>query len=185
MPKLKLDDGVFDAEALEEAEEGEQYEDYEGEVPRTNTTLKGRIVGMWATKSEAGNVRFPYLWIAEGNTGDLKQFNGLPVFDGVTWTARAASFYKPFLRAFGLKASTVQTKTTVEEEEGRNGNKITKIGKLVFDRESDDGLCRMIIKREKWEGEYRAKCKKFLPLSAADDAAGDDDDDDAPAGEAF
>lgn len=183
MPKLKLDGDLFDADALEEAEEGEQFDDYEGEVPKTNTVLRGKIVGMWATKSEAGNARFPYLWVAEGNTGPLAQYNGLPVFDGVTWTEKAASFYKPFLRAFGLKAKTVQGKTTVEEEEGRFGNKITRIGKLEFSRESDDGLCRMIIKREKYEGEYRSKCKKFLPLSAADESA--DDDDDAQEGEAF
>lgn len=180
MTKLKIDKDDFDVDGLNEAEEGEGFEDYDGEIPKSKTILRGRVVAMWASKSEAGNLRFPYLWVAEGNTGDLAQYNGLPVFDGVTWVKTAATWYKPFLATFGLKLKTIFDRTDVEEEEGRNGNRINKIGKWVPSRESDDGLSRMIIKREKFEGEYRAKCAKFLPLDPADQAGDDEDEDGEP-----
>lgn len=175
MTKLKLNKDDFDLEELDAAEEGEGFEDYDGPIPPNKTILQMRVVQMWASKSEAGNLRFPYLAIAEGNKGDLEQYNGLPVFDGITWVKTAATWYKPFLAAFGLKLATVLNKTDVEEDEGRFGNKINKIGKWVPDRESKDGLCRMIIKRDRFEGEVRAKCGKFLPLDVADEAEDGED----------
>ena len=176
MAKLKISAEDFDLEGLDQAEEGEGFEDYDGPIPPNKTILRGRIVQMWASKSEAGNLRFPYLWIAQGNEGDLERYNGLPVFDGVTWVASAATWYKPFLAAFGIKLKDIFNKTDVEEEEGRFGNKINKIGKWRPDRENTDGDCRMIIKRDRFEGEVRAKCGKFLPLDAADEAADEEDE---------
>jgi hypothetical protein len=161
MPKLKLDDDVFDATELDVEYEDRDFSEYDGEIPRSGTILNGQIKKVWFTISQNDNPMFRVLTEAQGNEGDSAEFNGLGVWDNVTFTPKAAFRYQPFLALFGLTIADVKQRTVVGDEDNI-GQPVEKIKNWSPDTKA--ARCRIVIKREKYEGEFQARVRKYMPL---------------------
>jgi hypothetical protein len=175
MAKLQLDDDVFNMDELDEAEVSEDYVKYDGPVAPKNTILAGHLKKVWTSRSTAGNLMLVNLFIAEGNAGDKAKFNGMPLFDRVTFTPKARFHWDPYLAAFGITLKDIQKKIDIGDEEENNGNPVNKIAKF---KPGEDAACRVLASRSKYEGEIRNEVSKWLPADEADEPDDDDDSDD-------
>jgi hypothetical protein len=100
------------------------------------------------------------IWEAEGNKGDNEQYNGLGIFDNVTFTPKAAFRYMPFLKLFGVSLVDVKTKM-IGGLEDNMGNPVEKIGSWTID--SDRSKCNVLVKREKYNDEIQARIGRYMP----------------------
>jgi hypothetical protein len=175
---MKLDKRDFDTKALDVGYEKSTFKRYTGDVPRSGTILKARVNKMWWTQSGDGTSQIFLMAFAEGNTGDRKQYNGLPIKEYLTFKPEASFRYMPFLENFGLKLEDIRLKMMVEEEPDNIGDIITSIADWVVG--SDDALCRIVIFRDRYQDEYNAKVDRegWLPYDEADEADDNDEDDD-------
>lgn len=179
MPRMKLRDDEFDEKALDVDYEKSTFKRYTGKIPSTGTILVARVTKMWWTQSEAGNSMIKLIAVAEQNTGDTKQYNDLPTWEYLTFTPESAFRYKPFLENFGLTVRDIKRKMMVADEPDNIGDVIESIAD--WEVGSDDALCRIVVKRDRYDGEWRSKIDRegWLPYDE-DDEPDDDEDDDEP-----
>lgn len=161
MPKIKLGDEFKTDDLDVEYNEDGGYQEYEGEIPPRGAILAGRVKRVWYTISSNDNPMLKVIWEAEGNKGDSKKFDGLGIFDNVTFTPKAAFRYMPFLKLFGVTLADVKNKM-IGGEEDNMGNPVEKIGSWSID--SDRSRCNVLIKREKYDGEIQARVAKYMPF---------------------
>ncbi len=174
MVRMKLSKEEFDPKALDVKVEESTFKRYTGEIPRNGTILIARVTKMWWTQSRAGDPQIYLMAFAEQNTGELKQFNGLPIRERLTFIPDAAFRYMNFLNNFGLTTKDIFNKMDVEQEPDNIGDIINSIADWVVG--SDDALCRIALVRDRYDpDELKAKVDKegWLPL---DDEDIDDDD---------
>lgn len=176
MPKLKVTDDELDVEELEDAEYNEDgdFEDYSGEQPPKGTILRGFIKKMWWTYSQNDNPMLKILFVADGNTGDLEEYNGLPVWENAVLIPSVKFRWQPFLDTFGLTIRDVKTKLYVSADDDNQGAPIEKIGKW---EPGEDARCRIVTKRERYQGEWNTKVSKWLD---DEEAADEEEEEEAP-----
>jgi hypothetical protein len=177
MAKLKAEDyGSFDPDELDvEWSDNDDYEPYDGELPKSNILLRGYCKKMWWTFSSNDNAMIKVLWVAEGNTGKTEEFNGLPIWDQIVFTPKASFRYGPFLQVLGITLRDVFKKMDVAEEDDNVGCPINWIAKMV---PGEDARIGVITKREKYEGESRVKVGKFVEDPELDDE--EEEEEEAP-----
>jgi hypothetical protein len=184
MPRMKLTDEEFNPAELDVEYDNDQatFKRYDGEIPKTGTILKERITKAWWTSSADGDSMIKLLVVAEGNTGDKKQFNDLPTWESLTFKPTAAFRYMPFLEHFGITLNDIKKKMIVADEDDNIGTPIESIA--GWEPGSDDARCRIVIKRDRWDGQWQSKVDNegWLPWDERDEV--DDDDDDEPEDEA-
>ncbi len=178
MAKLKVDDEDLNIKELEDAEYdpdkrgGGDYEEYDGEIPPKGTVLRVLVKKMWWTYSQADNPMLKVLLVADGNEGDEKEFEGLPIWENMALIASVKFRWYPFLALWGLTIRDVKTKTQVDDDpDDPNGALITEIN--GWEPGSEDAYCRIVTKREKYNGEWSAKADEWL---SDDEADGEPDD---------
>lgn len=156
--------GLSDAEYSED-----DFVEYDGEIPPAGTILRGTIKKVWATESSNGDPMLKVLFEAEGNTGDRKEYNGLGIWDNVLFTMPQVKFkWQPFLDALLITLADLKNKTMAGDETDR-GTELLRIGTVKF-----PVAIRVKTEREKYEGELRAKARRWLPVAEESD---DEDDD--------
>jgi ribosomal protein S16 len=169
VPKLKLSNDEFDPDELDVEYDDTSYETYDGEVPKTGTLVTARVTKCWWTYSQNDNPMIKAIAVAEDGDNGLEEYDGLPIWENITFTPSAAFRYQPFLRAFGLTLKDVKTKTIVADEEDNLGTPIEKIG--TWKPGSDDALCQIVIKKDRYDGEWQAKVGKILPYDEPEEEA--------------
>jgi hypothetical protein len=169
MARLKLDDNDLDLDELDVEVEESNFQPYDGEIPPSGKVFECRITKMWLSYSADDTAMLVALAVVE----DEGPYEGLPIFEYMVLKASAAFKYQPFLHAFGLTLRDVKTKMDVADEDDKIGAPITAIAK--WEVGSDDALCRVVTKREKYQGEWQAKIGSILP-------AGEDDEDEPARG---
>jgi hypothetical protein len=157
MAKMKFKRDEFDPKALDAPyDPGERRQNYLGEVPKTGTPLNMRVTKAWMTLSKDGSQQTKLLLIAEQNDGKYEEFNGLPVWEPLTWSKPSARRYMAFLTNFDLTTHDVFNSMDVEVEDDNVGTPINSIAD--WEVGSDDALCRIIIRRDRnLDGELVAK----------------------------
>jgi hypothetical protein len=176
--KLKLGKDEFDPDELDvEWNDDDDFETYDGEQPPTGTVLRGYVKKLWWTYTSAEVPMVKVLWQASGNVGDLEEYNGLPVWENLVFTPKAAFKYGPFLQVAGVTLNDVHTKTYIADDDDSIGAPIEKIGKFVPGEKAEMGV---IIKRRKYQGNWQVNAGKFIEQP---DEYDDDDEDDEPAEE--
>jgi hypothetical protein len=191
MPKLRGDDvSDIDVKLLEETEyDDTEFSSYEGDIPPENTVLTGYVNKMWwlrTAKKPDGTGEDPMikvLWIAAENEGDLEQYNGLPIWENLVLTPGAKFRWGPFLDVFGFTINNIVKSTIVAAEEDNQGSPIEKVGAFVPGEESDAAWSRVLTKRRRWDNEWQADAKRWLPYDL-DEGEEDADDGEADDGDA-
>jgi hypothetical protein len=163
VPKLRIDDDELPDE-LDEVEydkERRDYEKYEGEQPPKDTYLLGYVKNVWWTENSSGARMLKVLWIADGNTGDTAEYNGLDVWENLTLTGNAKFKWGPFFEYFGLTIRLLKTKTIYDDDNESNlGVPITKIGSKFVPGE--DCRVAIITSREKYNGNWQTHVAEWL-----------------------
>src|SRR3954464_3491082 len=100
MPKMKWD-GDIDWRGLNEAEYSEDdFADYDGPLPPSNTILSGNVKKVWATESSNGDPMLKVLFEAAGNKGDRKMYDGWSGWENVLFSMPQVKFkWQPFFDA--------------------------------------------------------------------------------------
>ena len=152
----------FDADDLDTDDWTEGgFEEYEGDDPPKGVKLLGRVTKIWKTESGNGDVMFKSIFVAEGNTGKLAQYNGWTGWDNITFVRTAAFRYQPFLMAFDLTVKDIKNKMDFEEESERMGQRINEIA--GWEPGGKDSWCYIVTKREKFGDEMTTKIKTYEP----------------------
>jgi hypothetical protein len=174
---MKLTKDEFDPKELDVEYDGPQFERYTGDVPKTGTILIHRVTKAWWKITDDGDNQMVILAVAEQNKGALKEFNGLTTWEYLTWKPSSSRRYQPFLQLFGITLRDVMTKMDVEEDDDNIGTPVNSIDD--WEVGSDDALCRIVIKRDYWNDEWRSKVDwdGWLPFDIDADADDDEDDD--------
>lgn len=176
MPRLKIDDDELDDE-LDDVEYSEgTFERYDGEQPPKDTYLRGYVKGVWWTESNAGDRMLKVLWVADGNTGDAEEYNGLPVWENYVLTAAAKFKWGPFFRQFGLTIKLLKTKTVIAADDDNVGAPITKIGPFAPGEESATARAAIITSREKYKDAWQTHVKEWLDDEEPEDEEEDEEE---------
>jgi len=113
MAKMKFKRTEFDPKALDAPyDPGERRQNYLGEIPKTGTPLNMRVTKAWMTLSSGGDQQTKLLLIAEQNDGKYEEFNGLPVWEPLTWSKPSARRYMAFLTNFDLTTHDVSRRAS-------------------------------------------------------------------------
>jgi len=183
MPKLRDTDDL-DVEALEAVEYStERYSDYTGEIPPIGLELTGYVKRLWWTRSANDDPMLKVLWIADGNEGDLEQYNGCPFWLNAALIPGAKFRWDPFLLAYGLNLSDVKTKTYVAKEEDQNGFVIERIGTWKPGADRDEAWARIITGQELWNGSAQAIADEWIAWDAEAVAEAEEPDGEGEDGE--
>jgi hypothetical protein len=174
MPRLKPEDTDFDLEELEEAEYSKgTYTSYDGEVPPNGTIIGGKVKKMWWTRTQNDEPMLKLLFEADDSD---EEYEGLPVWEYMALTVPAKFKWQPFIDHFGITLREVKTKVDVEDDDDpRMGAPIIKIG--TWEVDSDDSFARVVIKRERYNGQWQARIGEWLPYDADEP---DDEPEDEP-----
>lgn len=175
MGKLKLSKSDFDVDELDVEWSESDYQDYTGKQPPTGTVLRGGIQKMWWTYTANDDPMIKMLWVAAGNTGETAEYNGLPVWDNIVFTPKAAFKYGPFLQVLGLTLKQIQTQLFVADDDDNVGAPIEKIGKVAPGTSATE--CGIVTKRRKWNDEWQVNIGKLIEQPEAEE---DDEEDEAP-----
>lgn len=159
MPRLKLDDKEFDPDELDVEYSDSDFQTYEGEIPPTGTMLLGRWTKLWWTYSGNGDPMIKALFVAEDNEDELEEYNGLPVWENLTFTPSAAFKYQPWLEVTGLSLALIKTKLYVAEDDDNIGTPIERIG--TWKPGSDEAWAIVTVKKDRYNGAWQAKASKF------------------------
>lgn len=172
MPKMKWGDD-FDEDALDDEEydpdsEG-GFEPYDGPIPPKDKILKGEIKKVWALMSGSGNPMFKVIFEAKGNTGELAEYNGLPIWDNVVWVPQNKWRWQPWLEAVGIpNAATVKRATVTATDDDNVGSPVMKVGKVSF---ANPVPVRVLTgKPDSYNDEPKATVGKWLPAKSKADA---------------
>lgn len=178
MPKLRKEDvASMDIDELEAAEySDQQFSSYDGEVPPKDTILTAFVSKIWWTRTNNNDPMIKVLIEAGENEGDLEEYNGLPCWENMALTTGAKFKWAPFLDHFGLTIRDVKNKTVVAAEDDSIGAPVEKIGTFVPG--SDESWCRIIIARERYEGEWQAHVGGWLPYDEDEEPEEVDDEAD-------
>lgn len=179
MVRMKLTKDEFNADELDVPYEGPQFERYTGEVPKTGTILINRVTKAWWRLNDDNENQLVLLMVAEQNTGKLKEFNGLPSWEYLTWTPKNSRRYQPFLQVFDLTTKDVMNKMDVEVDDDNIGTPVNSIAD--WEVGSDDALVRNVIKRDFWNDDWRAKIDWDGWLPFDDDAEPEEEQPRRPA----
>jgi hypothetical protein len=174
---MKLKNEEFNEKALDVKVEPSRFKRYTGDVPKTGTILIHRVTKMWWTQAEDGTSMIKVLAVAEDNTGEKKKFNGLPTWEYLVFKPEGAWRYVPFLQCFGITLRDIKSKMFVADEPDNIGDIIESLG--GWEVGSDDALCRIVINRKKWEGDWQSRVDRdgWLPLDEEDEEDELDDED--------
>ena len=172
MPRMKLDDRDFNVKKLKVDYERSEFKRYDGDVPRTGTILICRVTKMWWTQAGDGTSAIKVLAVAEQNVGDRKKYNGLPVWDFLTFKPEAAFRYMPFILTFGIDLDDIKRRMLVADEPDRFGDPIEAIADWAVG--SDDALCKIVIKNDP---QYGAEPDREGWLEFEERTVDDEDDD--------
>jgi hypothetical protein len=182
MPKLRDTDDL-DVEYLDSVEYStESYSDYAGEVPPIGLELTGYVKRLWWTRTAVkpdgtgDDPMLKVLWIADGNEGDLEEYNGCPFWLNAPLVPGAKFRWDPFLLAYGLTLTEVKTKTYVAKNEDQNGFIIERIGTWKPGAERDEAWARIITGQEPYNGVPQARAAEWI----AWDAEETEPEDEAP-----
>lgn len=170
---MKWDKGINWRELNDAEYDDSEMDDYDGPVPPSNKVLAGELKKAWVTETANGDPMIKTLFVADGNTGDRKQYNGCPIWDQVLFTMPQVKFkWQPWLDALGITLADVKNKTIIGDEE-TTGDRIEKIGTVSFAKPIP---IRVKTQKERSE-EYgeQARVGRWLPPA---DTAPDEDDDD-------
>jgi hypothetical protein len=177
MPKLRDTDDL-DVEYLDSVEYStERYSDYTGEIPPIGLELTGYVKRIWWTRSAKDDPMLKVLWVADGNEGDLEQYNGCPFWLNAALIPSAKFRWDPFLLAYGLTLTEVKTKTYVAKEEDQNGFVIERIGTWKPGADRDEAWCRIITGQEPYNGVPQARADEWIAWDAEDEAPEDEADE--------
>lgn len=175
MPRMKLDDRDFNVKQLKNVDyQRSDIKRYDGEVPRTGTILICRVTRLWWTQSNDGTSAMKVLAVAEQNRGDRAKYNGLPVWDFLTFKPEAAFRYMPFLLTFQIELDDVKRHMMVADEPDRFGDVIESIGD--WEVGSDDAVCKIVIKNDPQFGAEPDR-DGWLELEGSTTGGGPDDDE--------
>lgn len=171
MAKLRKDDVAdLDVDALDEVEyEDGEFQSYDGEVPPVGTELKGFLKSLWWTRTQVkadGSGDDPMLkalWVAAENEGDEEEYNDCPFWMNLPLIASAKFRWAPFLAVYGVTLRDIKTKTYVNGDEDQFGAPIERIDTFRPGEDSDDAWCRIVSGRERYDGEWQARVKSWLP----------------------
>jgi hypothetical protein len=169
VPKLKIDDDELpdDLDEVEYDKERRDYEKYEGEQPPKDTFLNGYVKNVWWTETNGGARMLKVLWIADGNTGELEEYNGLDVWENMAMTGPAKFKWGPFFEYFGLTIRMLKTQALIEEDEDNIGAQIKKIGKKFIP--GPDCRVGIITSREKYNGNWQTHVAEWLDEEELED----------------
>ena len=163
----------------EEYEEGQDYDDYEGEIPPSNTVLRGVIKKVWIAETRNDDPMLKVLFEARGNTGAKKQYDGCPIWDQVLFSMPQVKFrWQPFFDAVGFTLADLKNKTLVGDEDDNIGLPVLKIGTIVFNNEKKPVEVSIKTKREKYEGNEQARVQRWIPARPIEDDDEEDWDED-------
>ena len=165
-PRIKVADDELDVETLEEAEYSDQdFATYDGEIPPKDTILIARLDKMWWTMTAKEDRMLKVLVIADENTGDLEEYNGLPMWENMALVPGAKFKWAPMMEHFGFTVRDIKTKLYVaDEDHPQFGAPIERVG--TFEPGSDAAWCRVITTREKFDGTWRAHVARWLDYEA-------------------
>src|ERR1039458_919693 len=178
MAIVKIPRSDFDAKALAEEtfDDSQGYEPYEGPEPRSGLVLAGVVKKVWWTYTQKKSPMFKLIFEAAGNEGDKAQFDGLGIWDQVVFQNDCAFRYQPFAAALGINIPDINTKMNLADEDDNQGAPVIAIGKW---RPGDSARCRIVTKREKYQGEWRTKIAKFMPPKEAEEPEEEDEEETA------
>ena len=171
MPKLRKDDVAdLDVDALDEVEYSDsEFQSYDGEVPPVGTELKGFLKSLWWTRTQVkadGSGDDPMLkalWVAAENEGDEEEYNDCPFWMNLPLIPAAKFRWAPFLAVYGITLRDLKNKTYVSSDEDQFGAPIERIDTFRPGEDSDDAWCRIVTGRERYDGEWQARVKSWLP----------------------
>jgi hypothetical protein len=160
MPQiLKLDDSEFDPKELDVEYDDTTFDTYDGEQPPSGTALLVNVKKLWWTYTSDDTPMLKVVMEAAGNEGEKEEYNGLPIWENLTFKASAAFKYGPFLEVTGIALTDIKKKMKVEDEDEKNGAPILSIGK--FEPDSEDSLIGVITKRERYNGQWQVRAGKY------------------------
>jgi hypothetical protein len=185
MPKLKRDDVAdLDVDALDEVEyDDSEFQSYGGEVPPVGTELKGFLKSLWWTRTavkadgSGDDPMLKALWVAAENEGDEEEYNDCPFWMNLPLIPSAKFRWAPFLDVYGITLRDLKNKTYVSSDEDQFGAPIERIDTFRPGEESDDAWCRVVTGRERYDGEWQARVKSWLPWDEADEAEPEDEEE--------
>lgn len=168
MPKLRISDDELDIDELEDAEYSEDdYVSYSGEQPPADTVLDGYIKSAWWTETSGGDRMIKLIFIADGNTGEEEEYDGLPVWENLPLTSNAKFRWKPFIDSQGITLLDIKKKLYVSPDDDNIGAPIEKIGTW---EPGEDTRARIITKVDRYDGKASTKVRKWLdPEEVLDD----------------
>ena len=185
IPKLKLTKSEFNPDELDVEYDDSSYDTYTGEIPKTGTILLFRCTKAWWTYAADETPMMKILSTAEQGENGTEEYDGLTVWDNLPFKPSAAFKYGPWLDVNGLTLQDVFKNTFVADDDDNVGAPIEKIGD--WEPDSDTALYQIVIKRDRFDGEWSAKAKQYLPLDddeldeedeADEDEEPDEDNDD-------
>jgi hypothetical protein len=175
VPKLRIDDDELpdDLDDVEYDRERRDYEKYEGEQPPKDTFLNGYVKNVWWTETNGGDRMLKVLWIADGNTGETEEYNGLDVWENMALTANAKFKWGPFFEYFGLTIRMLKTQALIDEDEDNIGAQIKKIGKKFIP--GPDCRCGIITSREKYNSKWQTHVAEWVDEEEPEDEDPDEE----------
>lgn len=178
MPRLKWGKNTNFKELNDadyEPSERNQREPYEGPTPKSGTVLEGTIDGLWVTDFPSGQ-GFKVVFIAEGNKGEKSKYNGCAIWENLPLTPQQKWKWQPFLDMLGVTLKDVYNKVIVDDEESDFGERIKQIARVKIPCPG-----KVVVKREKYEGEFQARAGDWLmPNPADEDDYEDEEEDERP-----
>ena len=172
MPKLKGDDVAdLDIKALDDAEWSEgDFESYDGDIPKDGTILTAYVKKMWWTRTQNDDPMLKVLVVAAENEGDEEEFDGLPMWENMALIPSVKFRWKPFIDRFGITLKEIRNNTYVADTDDQFGAPIEKIGDFEPGEESETAWCQVVVKRSRYDGQWRAGVKKWLYLEEDEEA---------------
>lgn len=170
MPRIKVDKDELDVAALEEAEWTEsEFDTYEGNIPPKGTILNAYVKTMWWSHTQAGDGMLKILIIADENEGELKEYDGLTIWENLALSPGAKFKWKPFIDHFGITLRDIQTKMVAKgaEDHPTFGAELSKVG--TFEPGSESSWCRVITSRERYDDAWQAHVFKWLDFLTVDE----------------
>lgn len=182
MPQvLKPSNDEFDPEELDVEWEDTQFDTYDGEQPPSGTALVVNIKKLWWTYASDDTAMLKVLMQAEGNNGGKEEYEGLPIWENLTFKSSAAFKYGPFLEVAGFTLQDIKKKMKVADEDDRNGAPIVSVGS--FKPDSDDSFIGVVTKRERYNGKWQVRASKYLAaddIEEMDDPEPEEEEDERP-----
>jgi hypothetical protein len=176
MSRLKSPKEEFDIDELDVEWTDADYVKYEGEVPATGEVVNGFIKKMWWTYASDNTPMIKVLFEADDTAGE---YEGLPIWENLTFKPSAAFKYGPFLEFFGLTLKNIRDDKYVSDTDDNNGAPLEKIG--TFEPGSEDAFCAVAVKRTKYEGKWRAEVGEWLEYDPDRQDAEDETEEEPPA----